>query len=185
MEQEQSIIWRRLDKPGHEYARIYFREPRWYLNGTSIFVYENEFCQLGYLIECDSEWRTAAAKVQGWVGEKNIEIEIAVDGAVWQVNGSEITEVAGCTDIDLNFSPVTNTLPIRRLNLGLGEKAPVRAAWLRFPGFELELLEQTYERTGEKIYRYESAGGRFVTKIETSDSGLVTHYPNFWRAENT
>jgi hypothetical protein len=38
------------------------------------------------------------------------------------------------------FSPSTNLLPIRRLNLGVGQAAKVQAAWLRFLGFTLESL---------------------------------------------
>ena len=102
----------------------------------------------------------------------------------WKMNGHEIPEVAGCTDVDLNFSPVTNTLPVRRLKLAVGEKAAVRAAWLRFPSFRLEPLEQIYERTAENKYRYESAGGRFATEIETDELGLAVRYGEFWRIEN-
>ena len=66
--------------------------------------------------------------------------------------------VAGCVDLDLNFSPSTNLLPIRRLNLSVGQEAAVRAAWLRFPSFILEPLEQLYRRVDATTYRYESAG---------------------------
>ena len=34
----------------------------------------------------------------------------------------------------------------------------MKAAWLRFPGFTLEPLEQLYRRVDDVIYRYESAG---------------------------
>lgn len=74
----------------------------------------------------------------------------------------------------LNFSPSTNLLPIRRLNLAIGQGAAVRAAWLRFPSFTLEPLEQVYRRIDPTTYRYESAGGRFVAELQVNDSGLVT-----------
>ena len=53
----------------------------------------------------------------------------------WWQNEVEQPQVAGCIDIDLNFSPSTNLLPIRRCNLAVGEAVAVNAAWLRFPGF--------------------------------------------------
>jgi hypothetical protein len=101
----------------------------------------------------------------------------------WWLNGEECPEVAGCIDLDLNFSPSTNLLPIRRLNLAVGQEASVRAAWLRFPSFKLEPLEQIYRRAGPSVYRYESAGGGFVTDLEVNEAGFVTHYPNLWRNE--
>ena len=91
--------------------------------------------------------------------------------------------MAGCIDLDLNFSPSTNLLPIRRLDLPVGQGAGVRAAWLRFPSFTLEPLEQIYRRTDVATYRYESAGGRFAVELQVNAAGLVTRYENFWQVE--
>jgi hypothetical protein len=91
--------------------------------------------------------------------------------------------VAGCIDLDLNFSPSTNLLPIRRLDLAIGQEAEVQAAWLRFPSFTLERLEQLYRRIDVATYRYESAGGKFVTELQVNAAGFVTHYPNAWQVE--
>ena len=86
-------------------------------------------------------------------------------------------------DVDLNFSPSTNLLPIRRLALEVGSEAAVRAAWLRFPGFALEPLEQVYRRAAVGLYRYESAGGQFRADLEVDESGFVTRYPGFCEME--
>jgi len=178
------VLWRRLDQPGHESARLSFRQSRWYLSGTAVFAHRQQPCRLDYLVECDADWRTLSGKVVGWVGSEEVEIELSVDSERrWLLNATECLSVAGCTDLDLNFSPSTNLLPIRRLNLPIGEKAVVRAAWLRFPGFTLEPLEQVYHRVDEATYRYESAGGSFVAELEVNAAGFVTRYPNFWEAE--
>jgi len=114
-----------------------------------------------------------------------VEIELSVDSArCWRLNGTECPAVAGCIDLDLNFSPSTNLVPIRRLNLAIGQEARVHAAWLRFPGFVLEPLEQLYRRVGATTYRYESGGGRFVTELQVDAAGFVTHYPGFWQVES-
>jgi hypothetical protein len=90
-------------------------------------------------------------------------------------------EVEGCIDLDLNFSPSTNLLPIRRLHLRIGEQAPVRAAWLRFPSLALEPLDQSYRRTGVTTYLYVSAGG--TAELRVNEAGFVTDYPNIWAHE--
>ena len=72
---------------------------------------------------------------------------------------------------------------IRRLNLLVGQEAKVSAAWLTFPDFELERLEQTYRRVDEHTYQYESGGGEFVTQLTVNRFGLVTAYPEFWEEE--
>jgi hypothetical protein len=181
---EPTIIWRRLDKPGHESARLFSNDPGWRLIGTAVFVHDRQPCRLTYLLECDSQWQTLSGSLSGWVGNELIGVQIDTDSdRRWWLNGEECPEVAGCIDLDLNFSPSTNLLPIRRLNLAVGQEASVRAAWLRFPSFKLEPLEQIYRRTGPSVYRYESAGGGFVTDLEVNEAGFVTHYPNLWRNE--
>jgi hypothetical protein len=183
MNNEQSIIWRRLDMPGHETVRVYGDKDGWYLDGAAVFLYEGKPCRLEYLIECDTDWQTAFVSLDGWVGDEAVEIEIDVNQEnVWSLNGEEIEAVEGCIDIDLNFSPVTNTLPIRRLNIGVGESATVKAAWLRFPSFELETLEQTYTRLDETTYRYESGGG-FIRELKVNEAGFMTDYPDYWSVE--
>jgi uncharacterized protein len=180
----ETILWRRRDQPGHESARLYSVNSNWHLDGTAVFEYNRRACRLDYLIECDPEWRTSSGKITGWVGDDVISIEIFVDETGrWRLNDEECAEVAGCIDLDLNFSPVTNLLPIRRLNIDVGEEASMRAAWLRFPSFKLEPLEQIYRRLSLSTYRYESAGGRFVTDLKVNEAGFVTLYPNFWEAE--
>ncbi len=179
-----SVLWRRLDQPGHEYGRLFSQHSCWHLAGTAVFAHNQQPCRLDYLVVCDSGWQTLSGKVAGWVGNEAIEIELSADSARrWRLNGTECPELATCIDLDLNFSPSTNLLPIRRLGLAIGQEAAVRAAWLRFPSFTLEPLEQLYRRLDAATYRYESAGGRFVTELQVNAAGFVTHYPNFWQVE--
>lgn len=179
-----TILWRRLDRPGHEACRLTEREAGWDLAGTAVFVHEGQACRLDYAIACDAQWRTLSAAVTGWVGEQDVEVEVIRDEAgLWRLNLDLIPEVEGCVDIDLNFSPSTNTLPIRRFELEVGQSVQVRAAWLRFPSFRLEPLEQSYTRIGANLYRYESAGGRFVASVEVDEAGLVTEYGGIWGRE--
>ena len=76
-----------------------------------------------------------------------------------------------------------NLLPIRRLNLEVGQQAEVRSAWLRFPSFKLEPLSQVYTRLDEFTYRYSSNEGEFVADLTVDEVGFVTDYPGLWEAE--
>jgi hypothetical protein len=112
-----------------------------------------------------------------------VAVEVSSASGRWLLDGSEAPAVAGCVDLDLQFSPSTNLLPIRRLDLAVGASAPVRAAWLRFPSFALEPLDQLYRRTGPTSYRYESADGTFVRDLRVNDTGFVVDYPGLWEVE--
>jgi hypothetical protein len=181
---DSSILWRRLDHPGHESAFLLRQTDSWHLQGTAVFSHGQLPCRLDYYIICDSRWRTRSGKVAGWVGNRLIEMELAVTtDHRWLLSEKEFPEVKGCVDLDLNFSPSTNLLPIRRLNLAVGQEMEVRAAWLRFPDFKLEPLSQLYRRINETCYRYESAGGSFVTELTVNADGFVIKYSNLWEKE--
>jgi hypothetical protein len=180
----RSILWRRVDESGHEAASLFFRDGLWRLSGAAVFAEEGQPCRLDYSVLCDPRWRTLSAKVTGWIGCRPVDIEIVADSKrQWRLNVQERPEVAGCIDVDLNFSPATNLLPIRRLDLSEGQKAAVRAAWLRFPGLEFEPLEQVYRRTGPRTYVYQSDRGRFVREIQVDEFGFVARYPGLWEME--
>jgi hypothetical protein len=179
-----SILWRRLDQPGHEAARLSCRSSSWQLTGTAVFSSNQQPCRLDYLVVCNAAWHTVSAKVEGWIGNETVAVALAVDAAHrWWLNGVEYPTVAGCSDLDLNFSPSTNLLPVRRLGLAIGQEAEVTAAWLRFPEFALEPLAQRYRRLDGATYRYESAGGAFTTELQVNAAGFVTRYPGFWQCE--
>ncbi|MBB4637009.1 putative glycolipid-binding domain-containing protein [Longimicrobium terrae] len=179
-----TILWRSMDEPGHEAVRLERGADGWILRGTAVLLHEGRACRLDYTVRTDEAWRSTGARVQGWMGDEPVDVTIAVgaDGH-WTLNGAEVPEVAGCVDVDLNFSPSTNLLPIRRLGLDVGGEGEVHAAWLRFPSFRLERLQQTYRRTGELSYRYESADGAFMRDLDVNAAGLVTRYPGLWEAE--
>ncbi len=183
MREPHLILWRALDWPGHEAARLESVDGEWHLRGAAVLMHGGESCRLDYHVVCGPDWRTRRALVQGWIGAREVRAEIQVDDGRWRMNGAEVPAVEGCVDVDLNFSPSTNLLPIRRLELDVGQEGAVGAAWLRFPGFQLERLDQTYRRTGGHAYRYESAGGAFIRDLDVDDAGFPTRYPGLWEAE--
>ena len=183
----QTVLWRRLDAPGHEFAQLFFEDAVWHLTGTAIFAFghpQRQPARLDYLVVCDADWQTRSARVSGWVGDETISLDISADEARrWRLNGIEVPEVEGCVDIDLSFSPSTNLLPIRRLRLNIGDEVTATAAWLRFPDFKLEPLDQSYRRVSGAGYRYESGAGEFVAQLSVNETGFVTGYPNLWVME--
>lgn len=104
--QASSILWRRLDHPGHESAILFLRDISSHLHGTAVFLHEQLPCRLDYHLICDSRWHTRRASVGGWVGDEEIQIELRVTGDQrWYRNEEDSSLVAGCIDLDLNFSP--------------------------------------------------------------------------------
>ena len=179
----KNILWQRVDWPGHEHLHVeQDADGGNRLTGVAVFLSEQGTCRMDYYVECDQRWRTRRCQVDGWLGERKIEtvVEATPDGG-WLLNSVPLKDVRDCVDVDLNFSPCTNTLPIRRLQLKVGQSAIVGAAWLRFPEFTLERLEQVYTRTGDLTYRYESRDGAFRRDLAVDAQGIVVDYPGIWR----
>jgi uncharacterized protein len=178
--------WRRLDVPGREEARIEQTAGGWRLTGQLEIEEATVRAQLMYTIDCERDWRTRRAVVTGSVSGVPIRFEFAADGeGHWTLNGLPLPSVQDALDIDLGFTPATNLLPIRRLDLAVGERADVLTAWLRFPELRVEVLEQWYQREAACVFRYDALvdGERFHARLDTDEFGCVLIYEGLWEAE--
>ena len=181
---EQLILWRRMDVPGHDACALWVMESGSCLTGTAVFALEGQPCYLAYEVDCDPTWRTRSAKVIGYIGRHALELSIvAMPGARWELNGTDQPSVAGCIDVDLNFTPATNLIAIRRLALDVGHESDAPAAWLRFPECTLERLEQRYHRVTLDTYDYQAPRLGYAASLQVSDLGFVTQYPGLWALE--
>lgn len=82
-------------------------------------------------------------------------------------------------DIDIYNSPLTNTLPVRRLGLhraAVGTQVTIEAAWVLLPSLAVLPLEQSYEVLAGRKVRYRSES--FTADIQLDDDGYVTDYPD-------
>ena len=173
--------------PGREEARIEQTADGWCLTGRLEVEEESVGAQLEYLIECKRDWRTRQTVVTGSAWGAPMRFELAADGAGhWTLNGAPLPLVEGALDVDLGFTPATNLLPIRRLDLAVGERADVRTAWVRFPELRVEALEQSYQRDAARVVRYDALvdGERFQARLDTDDFGRVLRHEGLWEAES-
>jgi hypothetical protein len=99
----------------------------------------------------------------------------------WRINGKPAPHLGGCLDVDLESSAMTNTLPVHRIDLNVGEKAAAPAAYVRAVGLAAERLEQTYERiaddAGRQRYLYAAPLFGFTCRLVYDHTGLVLDYP--------
>lgn len=175
-----SILWRRLDAPGHDACRLQRGPDGWRLEGGAVFQAESGPAHLAYMVWCDPLWHTRRAEVRGRLGERPIDLTILHQPGTWRLAGRELPALAACKDVDLGFTPATNLLPFRRLALRPGQAAEVPAAWLDPECCGLTLLAQRYERRSGSLYRYEAPNVPFEALLEVRPDGLVRRYPGLW-----
>jgi hypothetical protein len=174
------LLWKRVDAMGLERFELLRDAAGWILRGTILLQHEGAPYESRYEVSCDPDWITRAVAVglRGPQGPRSL--RLTAENGRWYVDGVEREAMRGCVDVDLSWSPSTNTLPIGRLDLAVGQDRSVTAAWVRFPELSLEPLAQEYRRLTERRYRYSSAGGRFVAELEVDEQGLVTTYGQIW-----
>ncbi len=177
---QRTLIWRGLDDPSMEHFSLQQMTDGWQLAGTVVALSDGQPLRVGYVITCSAAWHTRHVEltIVHDNGEATLSLHPDDDGG-WLANGQPVDAVAGCVDVDLGITPATNTLPIRRLNLAVGEGADVSATWVRFPSLTVQALSQRYTRIAAHCYRYESDTG-FSCVLDVDDDGLVTHYPDGW-----
>ncbi len=175
-------FWRWLQGTGLERFEFLRTPDEWLFRGTILTLADDIATEARYEITCDHAFRTQRANVsvRDETGDRSLQIE-AQDNR-WFENGTENQTVAGAIDIDLGWSPSTNTLPIRRLGLNVGQTSgEFIAAWVRFPELTLQPLPQEYLRLGDRKYRYSSRGGTFVAELLVDEHDLVLNYQGFWQ----
>ncbi len=176
-----SILWERLDTPGHDRATIAPDATGHRIAGTALFAYQNGTYDIRYSVLVDPAWNTrvVAAHLQGPDGERRLSLRVD-ESSRWTMGEDALDDAAGAQDVDFGFTPATKTLPLRRLDLGVGEGAEIKVVRVSFPERDIEVATQRYERLSDETYRY--SAGEFDAVLTVNDQGFVTDYPGRWRA---
>jgi uncharacterized protein len=161
-----------------EVAEVSLEADRLSARGTQLGV-EPEAYRLDYELTTGDRYVTERLKLVARTGaeERRLELRRAEDGT-WSANGEPMPDVEGALDCDLNYSPVTNSMPVLREGLRLdgARSVDLVMAWVDVPGLTVTPSQQRYEPVDGHTVRYLSPDG-FRAEIELDDDGLVTRYP--------
>ena len=105
-----------------------------------------------------------------------------VPGGPW--DGS-LPDLSGALDIDVQNSPLTNTMPILRHGFQREGSGDFVMAFITMPSLRVEASPQRYEHvraTDEgSVVRYISRDGDFTADLELDAQGLIVRYPRLAR----
>ncbi len=190
----RTVMWRLRQEPGSEIVEVTgVPGEGWRFRGHVQLVEDDRPVRVDYLVLCDEDWTTRYVDVELYRGPGESRfVQFLVDPDLgWQrrealgrdeaaaFDFDPIVGLDEVVDVDLEFSPITNTIPIRRLAPRVGAVIEVTAAWVRFPDLTVEPLRQSYTRLATRRYRYESMTG-YVAEVEVDDLGLVVSYGDVW-----
>jgi hypothetical protein len=95
-------------------------------------------------------------------------------------------DLDGCLDVDIWPTPFTNSFPIRRQPMAVGERREFRMAWIFGPDLRVQPQPQAYTRLGERLYLLQNLDGSgFSVELPVDEDGLVMDYPGLFRRVTT
>lgn len=184
----RDLYWAPWDEPGLEHLHLKVTGDGAEALGLILRKRGEQHFRCRYELQTDPEWRVRQLTfaVMPSDGKKPTRLELESDGqGTWRANGEPRPDLAGCLDLDIQVTPFTNTLPIRRLGLEKDESAEIRAAYLWVPELKVEPDAQRYTRLetgdGGGRYRYEAVGDDFTADLPVDGDGLVLDYPALFR----
>jgi uncharacterized protein len=105
-----------------------------------------------------------------------------VPGGAW--DGS-LPDLSDALDIDIEYSPLTNTMPILRHGFQREGSGDFSMAFVTMPSLRVEASPQRYEHvraTAEgSVVRFISRDGDFTAELELDGEGLLAFYPRLAR----
>jgi hypothetical protein len=199
----KSLFWERTDVAGAEDV-VYDDRRGLVARGTALAVDPIPYAAR-YELVTDDRWATARLEVitEGGGWQRTLRLERAagrwravtgeqgdLDAAYGAARvgraafpGTEEPErLETALDVDLGGSPLTNTLPVRRLDLLTappGTRHRVTVAWVLVPTLEVLAAEQFYAAAGPRKVRF--ASGDFTAELAVDDDGFVVSYPGLAR----
>ncbi len=140
--------------------------------------------RLTYRLAWDESWRIRSAELVVVTERSTRSLSLQTDGqGHWRRgDGSTIDDLNGCVDIDIWPTPFTNSFPILREPMTIGERREFKMAWIRAPDLEVLPKPQAYTRLTEHLYLFENLDGSgFRAELPVDEDSIVMDYPDLFR----
>lgn len=144
--------------------------------------------RLAYRLAWDTSWQIRSAELAVTTERFAGSLSLQTDGlGHWhRGDGRIIGELEGCRDIDIWPTPFTNSFPIRRVPMQVGERHLFRMAWISGLDLRFHAQPQAYTRLSEHLYLFENLDGTgFRAELPVDDDGIVLDYPDLFRRVKT
>jgi hypothetical protein len=151
------------------------------ISSTIIGCYEGKICKLDYRLKTNGQWETLLFEMQSRYDNHTHSISLEGDGkGSWTQDGKRCSQFQGCVDIDISLTPLTNTLPINRLNLALNQSEVVQVIYVDVLHQKITPELQRYTRLSGTLYHYQNIPNDFESDILVDELGLVVDYPGLF-----
>jgi len=167
--------WQRWNHDGDETLTLHWENEGWTATG------EVGREAVTYVIRLSATW-----KVSQFLLFRDVEgpdLWLGTDGAGrWgEINGAHRPDIDGCTEIHLTCTPFTKTLPIRRLQLDVGDSADVLTASIDVETLGVVRVKHRYRRLGLRRFEYSDLDTGVTAEFDIDEYGLVHDLSDHFR----
>lgn len=191
------LVWSGVEEWLTEAAQVELRDDGLWASGIQLGAEPAPF-RVDYRLEAPKNYITSeldlTATAEGWSrhlrlthdGAGEWRAEVADDGEVpggpWD---GELPDLREARDIDIQNSPLTNTMPILREGFREAGSGDFLMAFVELPTLRVVASPQRYEHVrrtdGGSVVRYISRDGDFTADLELDANGLLDFYPRLAR----
>jgi hypothetical protein len=140
--------------------------------------------RLTYRLTWGESWQLRDAELVLATERSTRSLSLQTDGqGHWRHrDGRPIDDLDGCLDVDIWPTPFTNSFPIRREPMAVGERRQFRMAWIFAPDLTVHAQPQAYARLADRLYLFENLDGSgFRAELPVDEDGIVLDYPDLFR----
>jgi hypothetical protein len=173
-------MWQALEAPALEYARITFAA------GALAKA-------AGELVGMKNGRPFHASYHMAWAGENLVTVELASEHTTvlwvdaerrWHIHSAEQPGLAGCSALDVQETPFSNTWAFQVLGLSPGESRALDVVYAQLVEGTFTRERQVYtclERDAQgSVYRFEHVSSGYTNTIRADTDGLVVEYPGLF-----
>lgn len=178
---QHNILWKGVEYYSLENCLVSQNTSGYVIDSAIVGSYRGKLYSVEYEITTNTSWETLSIKASCRHNNKVKQYAFFREAnGHWKTTDSTLSQFNGCKDIDIPVTPFTNTLPIRRLNLSVGETSDIRVIYFDLLNEKISAVDQRYTKLSKTIYHYENIPNDFEADIEVDEHGLVVFYPSLF-----
>lgn len=185
----RDVYWTPWEGPGVEHLHMTDHGDRIAAFGLILRPLGDQHVRIRIGYHTDALWNTRRVMVALATAEEDHPRKVVLEGdgeGRWRLMEQEAPQFEGCRDVDIEVSPFSNTVPIRRLNLRPGQSAEIGTVYVPLPSLEPRLVRQRYtclEPLGPLggAFEYENLESGVTAELKIDGDGLVKDYPEAFR----
>jgi uncharacterized protein len=169
--------WTTWERDGDESLTLLWENEGWTASG----IVSRQRVQ--YVVRLSPMWQVRQFMLFRDLDEPDLWLVTDGSGRWGEMNGAHRTELDGCYDVDLAITPFTNTLPIRRLPLHIGDSADITVVYIDVETLEVRPDHQRYTRLDQSRWEFTQLDTGWSHQFDVDEHGLVLDYPTMFHRE--